>query len=347
MSTNSSNFRPLNNEELSAFCSQMTLILKAGISWTDGISIMIEESKEINERDLLKKILEEYETSLNFYQALQTVKVFPVYAVKMIKIGEETGNLDDVMAALASHYEREASVQRSIKNAFIYPSVIAAMLLVVIVVLLSKVMPLFNQVYISLGAQMTGIAGVLLSFGNALGRYSTVIIIAAVIIAAVLIISAVNEKSREKLFNLFSSKGSESELALSRFMEAFGICVKSGFDPVYSMGLAKELTQSKEFSAKVDKALSLIEENNSVSASLKNAGILSGMYAKFVSIGEKSGSLDDALLDISRQSSEALDVKLSNRLSALEPVIVVVLSVIVGVILLSVMLPLMSVMSTL
>lgn len=75
----------------------------------------------------------------------------------MVQIGEETGTLDEVMSALSEHYEREDSIAKSIRNAVTYPMIMIGMMLVVILVLLVKVMPIFNQVFVQLGTEMTRI----------------------------------------------------------------------------------------------------------------------------------------------------------------------------------------------
>lgn len=90
----------------------------------------------------------------------------------MIALGEESGNLDVCMSSLADYYEKEDAIAGSIRDAVTYPFIMIAMMAAVIVVLVSRVMPIFEQVYIELGSEMTGFAASLLRLGNHLNRYS-------------------------------------------------------------------------------------------------------------------------------------------------------------------------------
>ena len=97
----------LTNLELSSFCKQMSMILKAGISPIEGISMMIEDSQNENEKQLLEKIYEDLTMTSSLAISLKKTSVFPDYMIQMLEIGEETGRNDEVMDALSHHYQRE------------------------------------------------------------------------------------------------------------------------------------------------------------------------------------------------------------------------------------------------
>ena len=164
--------QPFFNPELSGFCSQMAMILHSGISPLEGITIMLEDSTSDREKDILQQILDTLQETADFSLSLKETSLFPSYLVHMVQIGEETGTLDEVMSALSEHYEREDSIAKSIRNAVTYPMIMIGMMLVVILVLLVKVMPIFNQVFVQLGTEMTGFSGALMHIGNAISRYS-------------------------------------------------------------------------------------------------------------------------------------------------------------------------------
>ncbi|MFV0362077.1 MAG: type II secretion system F family protein [Suipraeoptans sp.] len=149
------NITPLSNMEVSAFCSQMSMILNAGISSIEGIDLLIEDSESSDEKALLNIIQESLGETGSIYESLLSTKAFPEYMLNMVNIGEQTGQMDSVFDALATHYEREASISQSIKNAVTYPMIMVTMMIVVILVLITQVMPIFNQVFKQLGSEMT------------------------------------------------------------------------------------------------------------------------------------------------------------------------------------------------
>ena len=99
------------------------------------------------------------------HEALKKTGAFPGYLLNMVRIGEQTGRLDDVMQSLAEYYEKEASLAQTIKNAVTYPLIMIFMMILVIIVLISKVMPVFNQVFKQLGSEMTGPSRAILHTG--------------------------------------------------------------------------------------------------------------------------------------------------------------------------------------
>ena len=158
----------LSNSERILFCEQMGMILKSGISAAEGIMIMKEDAGQ--EESPLRELYEEIQRNLDetgiFYDALEETGAFPDYMIQMARIGEQTGNLDEVMEGLAAYYEREENMVQDIKSAVTYPLLMLGMMLVIFLVMIVKVLPVFAQVYEQLGGQMTGMAAVLHAAGQ-------------------------------------------------------------------------------------------------------------------------------------------------------------------------------------
>ena len=184
----------LSNLELSAFCEQMAMVLKAGISVMEGISIMKEDAQTPAEQELLEMIYDKVQETGTLAPALLETGVFPEYICKMTQIGEETGTLDDVLASLERYYERQEAISRSIRSALTYPLIMIGMMALVIAVLLTRVMPVFQQVFRQLGMEMSGFSRGALLLGNALSRYA-VVFVGIIVILALAFIWLVKTKS--------------------------------------------------------------------------------------------------------------------------------------------------------
>ena len=158
------------------------------------------------------------------YPALEKTSVFPDYLLQMVKIGEETGTLDDVMNGLTHHYEREDEIEKSIKSALTYPLIMVAMMIAVIVILLTKVMPVFEQVFRQLGRQMTGFSGGMLVLGKTISNYAIVFIAIAAVIVGVFVYFVKSRRGR-RAFAGFSRKmhlfhGLYDKIAACRFADS-------------------------------------------------------------------------------------------------------------------------------
>lgn len=343
--------KPFSNTELSSFCGQMALILKAGISSMEGLQIMLEDATSSEETEILKQLLDQLQQSGCLYQALEASAVFPSYLVHMVEIGEETGTLDDVMEALRSHYEREHLIQKSIQSSITYPMIMIGMMIVVIVVLLMKVMPIFNQVFLQLGSEMTGFSRSLLHLGELFNRYAVFFIALLVVITGV-ILWGWKTTSGKRCFQKLASKipftrNLSQSMAACRFASGMALTLRSGLHPERSMELVSILNEDAEFQKKLNSCYQSINSGNDLADSLQNSNIFAGIYARMAFIGEKTGSLDQVMEEIADQYQDEIDTRMNHLLSIIEPTLVVSLSLIVGIILLSVMLPLMGIMSSL
>lgn len=341
--------RQLSNEETAAFCLQMSEILHAGISTFEGISLMRDDAQSESEKELLSIIYDEISASGSLYNGLAACGRFQNYMVNMVKLGETTGNLDNIMNALSEYYERKSSMSSAIKSAVTYPTIMIFMMLAVIIVLITKVLPIFNQVFAQLGTQMNSASYALMNFGSLLNKYSIALIIVLCLIIFVIMFFALTKKGSEIFSNISGSlplfRKTSDMSAACQFASVMSIAIKSGFSADEGMAMAKEMNYSKKFNRKMQNCSELMENGVSLSEALVKSGIFTGIDSRMINISAKSGSIDSALDKIADKLDDTLQSHLISMVSTLEPVIIVILSCITGIILLSVMLPLLGILS--
>lgn len=344
-------FSPLSNMEVSAFCSQMAMILHSGIFAMEGISIMLEDTHAPEEHALLAQIDETFQKTGLLHEALRKTGAFPEYMLQMIRIGEETGKLDDVLTALSVYYDREASISRTIKNALTYPLIMVFMMIVVILVLVTKVMPVFDQIFRQLGNEMTGFSRAALNFGTAINRYSAALIIVAILLAAAALYFGRSRKGRRQFramaIHIPFIRSFMEKLTACRFAGGMSLTLSSGMSPEECFMLTSDLVEEENFARKLHLCQKAIENGQELSEAFTEAGVFTGLYARMASIGDRTGALDEVMREIADRYQEEIDLRFTGIITALEPAMVIVLSLIVGMILLSVMLPLMGIMSSL
>ena len=326
----------LSNLELAEFFNQMGIILHSGISPIEGLALILEDSKEASDKALFSKMIQSLEETGLFYEAVSSADVFPAYALSMIKLGEETGCLDEVTLSLSRHYTREANFSAMIRSSLLYPSIMLGMIAMVIIVLLTKVMPVFHQVFMQLGQEMTGFSAVLLNIGENLSRYSIVFIVLIVIAGVALIFGRKH---------LPFQKNIQKQIAACRFCEGMAIALKSGLTTENALTLVSNLVENEEYSEKIAKCTNLTMEGMSLSEAFHKSELLTGTYARMASIAEKTGNLDEVLAQIASDYEYMANNKITRIISAFEPTLVMVLSLIVGIILFSVMFPLLGIMT--
>lgn len=340
--------KALNNTELIFFCSQLALTLRSGISSLEGLSLMLEDSPGGDGRTLLEQLIREMEETGSLSRSLKSAQVFPAYLCSMVELGEQTGRLDDVMESLAAHYRREEALSRNLRSAVAYPLVMLGMMIAVMAVLLIKVMPIFRQVFDQLGAQMTGFPGAVMELGGVLGDYSAVFLILAAAVAAACVFLFFTEQGRRlssRLFNrsVFTRRLAE-KIACSRFADAMSLSISSGLDVDQSLEMTEQLVEHPKVREQIQEIRKNVAEGENFAEAAARARIFSGTYARMLSAGFRAGSLEEVMKQISTQYEEEIEERIDTVLGRLEPTLVAVLSVAVGLILLSVMLPLLGIM---
>lgn len=344
----------LSNSEVAVFCEQSGMILESGLSMLEGISIMeVDVNLQNTEyKKMYEKMRECLEETGVLHEALTKTRVFPTYVIRMTQIGEETGNLDVVMKGLAAYYEREENTMQDIKSAITYPLMILCMLLTIMLVMVVKVMPVFNQVYEQLGSQITGPAAVLLRIGEVLKQYWIILaVLICVLVAGVwclLKTTKGNMALRRLTGRFFSKKSIVRRLNSARISSAFSMALQSGMDYGRAFDMAASLLDDDvETKQKLMNCKQKMFEGEDFSKVIKETEIYSPLQSRMIMIAERTGKADQALSKIAVQIDDEVTAEIQNFVSVIEPTMVIILSVLVGGMLLSVMMPLMGILSVL
>ena len=332
----------LGNLEIASFCEQLTMIISAGIPTYEGVSILMEDAPDAETKAILQKIYEPLEMGSTFHQALCASEVFPQYALDMVEIGELSGRLEEVLRALTHYYKREESIRTGIKNAVTYPIIMIGIMIVILFVLVGKVLPIFNQIYSELGSGLTGFALSMMHFSNALNEYFIFILIGLIGLAVIAF-----SYTKTKAFRLNMQKRKLAmDTASSRFANCMHMALGSGLDLTQGLDLAERLVDNPYMSARICKCKALLESGIGFSEAILTSKIFSKTYASLITIGFRTGSMEQVMNRISQEYEDNIEQEINHFISILEPSLVIVLTVLIGFILLSFLLPLIGIMSS-
>jgi len=332
----------LTSEEISEFCSQISLVIKAGISTYEGVYILAEHSSE-DLAGIFKTICESLDEGLSFSDALETSNAFPDYVLHMVHLGEQTGNLENVMSSLADYYDRDASIRESIKHAVTYPIVMTVLMLVILFVLIGKVLPVFEHIYEELGAELTGMSKVLVNVSSSLSTYLIVLII--IVLAALIVCFFYFRSAAGK--NVLNNKKYFMDIAVSRFASAMGLALSSGFDTDQGLDLALMLSDNPYLDEKINICKEKVNEGESFLNGLLASKIFDSKSDSMLHVGDKTGSMENVMMNLSKEYQGQADSRINRLISWLEPALVIVLCIVIGFILLAFLVPLLGIMASL
>lgn len=341
----------LSTEYLSTFATQLAMLIHAGIGIGDGLHMLAEDEEDLQAKELLKSIGERVDDGVLLSGAFEETGVFPDYVVYMTRTGEQTGRTEASFVALANHYERQRLLSERIRSALLYPLILLVLMILIIGVLLVKVLPIFNRVYNQLGGSMKGMAAGLLRFGDFLRAALPVLTIIAAIFVVFALVLYFSDSIREKCVSVlkkhFGDKGIIYQVTTARFASALSMGMMSGLTIENAMRTAMSFHEEcPKLKERYEKCLADLETGEPLGDALRESQIFSTMYCRMISLGIRSGSADDIMEEISRRLDDDASRSIDRIVTKIEPTIVIVTSILVGMILLSVMIPLLNIMSS-
>ncbi|MCL2867400.1 MAG: type II secretion system F family protein [Clostridia bacterium] len=341
----------LPNDEVSLFCEQAALILKSGVPVVEGFEALFEGEEEQARDDSFRKLLTVMKGRDQLSDALTAAGVFPDYMIRLVKIGEVSGKLEDVMIALAAYYRRESDIGKAIKSAVLYPAVLMLVLAAVIVILVTQVMPIFNRVFQSLGAEMDASMTGVVNVGSTLGTVVMGLIAFAffcVAVFAVIFKVKGGEFAKDLIGGIIRPFGSLFQtISKARFASSMSLMQTAGLPMEQALELAKDLPFDKRTKAKIDLcAHKITDDNAETPRAMSEAKLFDPIHLKMIKAGYQAGQLDTAMERVAQIYEEKTDTDIYRIVGLIEPTLVVILTIAIGGILLSVMLPLAGIMTS-
>lgn len=337
-------------EELSDLCLELSSLLHAGVNEADALSLLAEGEENTPVKQMLSAAAQRMDDGASLSAALREEGAFPVYLCGLLEVGEHSGRTEEALAALATYYEQRQTMERRVRNALLSPAVMLVLMLAVIAVLLIKVLPMFDDVYATLGSRLTGVAGGLLALGQGLKVIMPVLCVLLGAVVLFLLAISLHEGLRKKTAAVFQrglgDRGLFRKMNNAKITQAMAMAMRSGLTAEEALGLAVKLVEdTPAASARCIGCRTRMEEGAAITESLRESGIFSAAQGRLFQISERSGTGDAAMERIARTMAENTQAELEEAVGKVEPALVTMCSVLVGMILLSVMLPLMNIMT--
>lgn len=341
----------LSNEYVSSFCLEMSLLLHSGIGIEDGLYLLIEDENDRKMKKMLTGLADIVAEGRSFSEALREVGRFPKYVCDMIETGEQSGRLEQSFQALSAYYDRQMQLSNQIRNALLYPIILMILMLVIIVVLLVRVLPIFNQVYEQLGGTMSGTAQMLLQIGKWLGEAMPVL--CGVLGVIVVLVAVISGSSAIRGFfvglykKIMGDHGITRRMGEARFASAMAMGMMSGLNTEDAFRTAMLFQETVPKTQKrFKKCLEMLEAGDPMAECFKQNKILDATFCRILDLGAKSGTADTAMEEIARRLDDGVQMEIERKVGKIEPTIVIITSILVGIILIAVMLPLINIMSS-
>ena len=335
-------------KDLAVFTRQFSVMIDAGLPLVQCLEILAGQQ----ENKIFQKVLTGTRSSVEGGATLsaamrQYPKVFDALYVNMVEAGETGGILDTILQRLATYIEKNVKLQRAVKSALVYPVGVLTVAGGVITLLLWKVVPVFATLFAGLGVALPLPTRIVIALSNFVGSIFGFMILVA-IVGAIFAIKVWYGTSQGRfildtallkapLIGVLMRK-----IAVARFTRTLGTLISSGVPILEGLDITAKTAGNAVIERALLKVRKSLEEGKTLTDPLKETDVFPGMVTQMIGVGEQTGAMDAMLQKIADFYEEEVDAGVKDLLTALEPVMIVFLGVVVGGVVISMYLPLFS-----
>lgn len=330
------------------FCRQMLSILKAGVSIINALQMLAEQTENVKLKRGIVALYEEVGKGETLSNAMRKQpKVFPSIFVNLIEAGEATGTLEISFERMALQFEKENQLKQVVKKALTYPIIVGVVAVGVIFALMTFVIPTFMGMFKDMDVEMPAITQAVINLSDFFVAKWWLIIIVAV--AAIFGIKTFSQTLTGRIIfgelkiKLPVVSNVEVKSASAKFARTMSTLLRAGVPMIQALEItANSLDDNIHFQRAVLGARDQVANGSSLSKPIKMCGLFPPMVVHMISIGEETGNLEDMLENVAVYYEEEVTVATEQMMTVLEPMMILILALIVGVIILAILQPMMT-----
>lgn len=334
----------MKKKDMVRFSEKMAIMLKAGVSLSMAMDVLIASEKNRRYRKIYKTILMDLYGGLSLADSMRTFDAFPEMIVNMVASGEKNGKLDWSFTRIAEMYEKEMALNGKILAAFSYPAFLAVLLVALFVVMTVVVLPKFSTMYQNFDAELPAITQFLLDVSNVLRAYGIYILGALIVVGLLLFILLKSSKGFGRAFSRMALKlPAYGRLTVvgntSSFSRVAAALLQSGVEVVESVKVAATVVKNKYIRSSVERALGEVEQGSTINLALSKLHIFDTLFISMLQIGEESSMLPETfqkMADMYEQDSNEASKKLT---ALLEPIMTLAIGLMIALMVVAIILP--------
>lgn len=340
-------FYKVSQKDLSILCRELYFSFSSGINILESISIVKNQVENKKLKNILENVFKEVEKGKMLSDAFSKFKDIPKLFIDMIKVGEATGRLDEIMKDLADYYDKQYKQERKVKNALIYPKFLISFSLLIVAVLVAYVVPIFVENLLSANQKLPIPTRIVISLSSFIKN--EILLILILILVIFLIKRFILDKNkayiffRDKLKLKVKVLGTVSrQIMTARFARTFSILFAGGISVIDCMEISANVVENEYAKNKLLRCRDLIDNGSTIGDALATLDIFPKMLVQSIRVGEESGSVDKTLKKASSFYDSEANFALEKITNLIEPVMIIILALVVGFVVLSLVLPMFS-----
>ena len=339
-------------KELTYFCRQLAIMINSSIELITCLEILKGQAFTKYFKQILERVYEDVQSGMLLSEAMEKhKKVFPNFFRNMVYVGEMSSSLEKVLDNIAEYYESEMRIKSKVKSALVYPITLLILTVAILVLMMVLVVPTFRASLGSMDIEMPALTMAIFNLSDFVTQ--NILTIFAVVLGVIVLIKLLGKTQDGRLFfdtlsmKISFTKRYQVAKTTSVFARSFGLLLASGMHIVDAMEVVQKILGNKYIEKKFAAATEAVRGGVSLTKALENMQVFPPMLLQMVNVGEKTASLDDSLLRTSGYFDEELSNALGAMMSLLQPLLMAVMGISIGVIFLAVYSPMLSIMGNL
>ena len=334
-------------DELVIFSRQLATMVEAGVPLVQSLGILGEQAENSNLQKITIAIRDDIESGKSLSEALEKhKKVFSNLFISMVKAGESSGRLEEILDRLAAYIEKSSALQKKIRAALVYPAVVSSMALLITFAMMTWVIPQFAGIFASLNAPLPTLTRILIAASNFL-RHNFFLVIGSAIGGTFLFLRFINTKVGRFWFDGLKLKFPIFgvlfvKVAISKFSRTLSTLVKSGVPILNALEIVGKTAGNAQIEKIIMEVRNSIKEGETISGPLSKRKIFPPMVVRMIAVGEETGELDKMLSKISDFYDVQVDNAVNGLTSMIEPLVIAFLGIVVGAIVIAMFLPILT-----
>ncbi len=342
--------KPIKDDDIATFTTLFGTMLKAGVPLTEGLDVIISQTENPRFKEILSEVKRQIQSGEQLSEAFgRYPKVFGPLFLSLVRVGEIGGGLPENLLYLAGILESQKELNQRIKNAMVYPSIMASVAVIIVTFLLTFIIPSFVEIFTDAGVELPGLTIALLATSSFISSYWYLLFPGLILLVVGLKLLVKTDRG-ERIFH----KGLLQtpiigdlirKLNVARFSRTYGSLLSRGVPLVETLEVVAHVISNRIIREVIEKVERQIKQGRSFTEPLAESKEIPPMVVQMFAVGEESGALDEMAIEVADFYDSEVAHEVSRLTTVLEPLLIIGVGLIVSMLILACLLPMFDMMS--
>lgn len=338
-------FNRVKQGDLVVFSRQLSTLMEAKVPLVESLRTLTKQTKNPYFREIMFNIANDVNGGVSFSDSLSKYpKAFSKFFVSMVRSGETAGNLQSTLLYLADYTENNYDLMKKVKGAMMYPAFLVSALIIAMILMIVIVIPKMTGIFKESGQEIPLPTKILMGTSDFAVKYWWLALVIAAAVPALSFFLISRTEAGKEAWDMFIIKVPIfgkilQNVYMARFAENLSVLIIAGIPIVRALEIVGEIVGNVHYKKLILKALDAVKAGENMSAVLEESALVPALATSIISVGEKTGKLDQVLKNLGRSYKRDVDIVVANISKLIEPVLMVIMGILIAILVAAVLMP--------